>query len=170
MFKWSAEKTWGKNPQEKPAGKTCRKNLQEKPAGTLRTNHSFHRNGSELKSRKRRLPGIHVAPYSSIVSCGAAQLQANGAMRGAVLVGFSSLQEMEARVRENSLGDAMVTYAESANHLPHNPPHETYVVIGIANADKSRLKSCMYENTLYFKCTGCHKVQIPESAEQVDSM
>jgi len=96
--------------------------------------------------------------------------RASEAMRGAVLVGFSSLQEMEAHVREKSLGDAMVTYAESANHLPYNPEHEIYVVIGIANADKTRLESCVYENTLWFECSGCHKVQIPESAEQVDNM
>jgi hypothetical protein len=96
--------------------------------------------------------------------------RASEAMRGAVLVGFSSLQEMEAHVREKSLGDAMVTYAESANHLPYNPEHEIYVVIGIANADKTRLESCVYENTLWFECSGCHKVQIPEPAEQVDNM
>jgi hypothetical protein len=86
----------------------------------------------------------------------------NGRMRGAVLVGFTSIQEMEVRVRDKSLNDAMMTYAESMNPLQYNPEQEVYVVIGITNATKTRMERCLYENTLSFYCPKCDKTCIPD--------
>jgi hypothetical protein len=77
-----------------------------------------------------------------------------------VLVGFSSLREMTARVRDKSLSDAMITYAESAIHLPYNPAQEVWIVIGVANAAKNRMETCVYENTLDFRCPKCSKIAV----------
>jgi hypothetical protein len=73
-----------------------------------------------------------------------------------------AVQELEARVRNRtqSLADAMVIYAASANRLPYNAACEVYVVIiRVANnATKTLMKKVVYESRLYFACANGHKV------------
>jgi hypothetical protein len=126
------------------------------------------------RRHSRNPPGLADADFSAFLfhyshelfNFGRQSYKASNSMRGAVLVGFSSQEEMEARVRDNNLGDAMLIYARSANELPYNPEHQVYVVFGIANADKTRMEINRDETTLYFCCEGCEKIWTPERQVQ----
>jgi hypothetical protein len=120
------------------------------------------------------MPSLADADFSAFLfhhdhelfNFGRQSYKASNSMRGAVLVGWSSSEEMEARVRDKKLGDAMVIYARSANELPYNPEYQVYVVFGIANADKTRMETKKYETELYFCCEGCEKIWTPERQVQ----
>lgn len=94
-----------------------------------------------------------------LVPFGYWKYKANG--RGAVLVGFSSLQSMEAHVMSKDFSDAVVTFARSANELPYEPEEEVYVVVGVANAEGTMMERKLYETTLYYECEHGHKTSNP---------